>query len=192
VVIALSLVVPACLLSWTKMRARHSGVLTCAIVCGIFAIASGYQFEGMVSPGERFLYPGVWIGLCWLIGGELSDGARTTKRVLTVGLTGLLACQIIFMQLDVGAVSSELASLYSKLRSAPSQADFCAIYETYRNNSWDKPHRSGLDVLLTNHASAPRLPYYILLERKVEAPIFQVGILNYTGHGDNEDLCKSQ
>ena len=94
------------------------------------------------------------------------------------------------MQLNVGSVSNELAALYSKLRSAPTQPDFCATYETYRQNSWDKPHRSGLDVLLTNHASAPRIPYYLYLERKIEAPIFQIGILNYSGDGNNDDLCK--
>ena len=31
----------------------------------------------------------------------------------------------------------------------------------------------ALIVLLTNHASVPRLPYYIYLEKKVEAPIFR-------------------
>jgi hypothetical protein len=96
------------------------------------------------------------------------------------------------MQMNVGAVSNDLAALYSKLRSANSQTEFCATYETYFQQSWDKPHRTGLDVLLTNHASAPRLPYYLFLERKVDAPIFQMGILDYSGPGDNEDLCKSQ
>jgi hypothetical protein len=72
------------------------------------------------------------------------------------------------------------------------RTDFCATYEAYRRQSWDDPHRTGLDVLLTNHASAPRLPYYLYLERNLEAPIFQIGILNYTGRGDNGDLCKSQ
>jgi hypothetical protein len=94
------------------------------------------------------------------------------------------------MQINVGAVSNDLAALFSKLRSANSPSELRAIYEPYFRQSWDKPHRTGLDVLLTNHASAPRLPYYLYLERKVEAPIFQMGILDYTGQGDNEDLCK--
>jgi hypothetical protein len=96
------------------------------------------------------------------------------------------------MLINVGAVSNDLASLYSKLQSTSSRTEFCDTYETYLQQSWDKPHRNGLDVLLTNHASAPRLPYYLYLDKQVEAPIFQTGFLNYTGNGDNEDLCKSQ
>lgn len=192
VAIALTLVVPICVTSWIKVRPRYFGVLASAVVCGIAVIATGYEFEGMLSPGERFLYPAVWIGLCWLIGAQLPGCASRANRVLTVCMIALLACQIAFMQINVGAVSNDLAALYSKLRSANSQTEFCATYETYFQQSWDKPHRTGLDVLLTNHASAPRLPYYLFLERKVDAPIFQMGILDYSGPGDNENLCKSQ
>lgn len=192
VAIALTLVVPLCVLSWIKMRARHFGILASAIICGITVIAAGYEFEGMVSPGERFLYPALWIGLCWLIGAQRPSRDSKFSRLLTIGVIALLACQIMFMQINVGAVSNDLAALHSKLQSADSQAEFCATYETYLQQSWDKPHRTGLDVLLTNHASAPRLPYYLYLERKEEAPIFQMGILDYSGQGDNEDLCKSK
>ena len=192
VAIVLILVIPVCMLASMKVRAVNAGVLVSVLVCGIAVVASGYQFEGMVSPGERFLYPALWIGLCWLIGSEFPGRASAARQGLAMGLIGLIACQIVFMQLNVGSVSNELALLYSKLRSAPTQSDFCVTYETYRKNSWDKPHRSGLDVLLTNHASAPRLPYYLYLERKTEAPIFQIGILNYSGDGNNDDLCKSR
>ena len=190
VAIALTLVVPLCLLSWIRMRPRYFGVLASAVVCGIAVTAFGYEFEGMISPGERFLYPAVWIGLCWLIGAQLPSRVSGFSRALTLGVIALLACQIVFMQINVGAVSNDLAALYSKLRSADSRTEFCATYETYLRQSWDQPHRTGLDVFLTNHASAPRLPYYLYVERNVEAPIFQMGILDYSGPGDNEDLCK--
>ena len=110
---------------------------------------------------------------------------------LTVVLMGLLACQMLFLQINVGAVSNRLAALYSKLRSANSRTEFCAIYETYARQSWEEPHRTGLDLLLSNQPSAPRLPYYLYLEEKVEAPIFQQGILSYKGPGDNEDLWQA-
>lgn len=192
VALVLTLVVPLCMLSRIKLRTRHSGVLASAIVCGVAVIAAGYEFEGMISPGERFLYPAVWIGLCWLIGTRSFDRVSVGGRVLTVSLIALLTCQILFLQINVGAVSNDLTALYSRLRSAGSHAEMCAVYETYRQQSWDQPHRSGSDVLLTNHASVPRLPYYLYMENKAEAPIFQMGILSYTGPGDNEDLCKSQ
>jgi hypothetical protein len=192
VAILLTLVLPLCVLSAMKRQRKNFGVLASAIVCGIAAIACGYDFAGMISPGERFLYPAVWIGLCWLIGAQLPDRSSAFIRGLTIGLMLLLACQIVFLQVNVESVSNELAALFSKLQSANSRTTFCATYETYLQQSWDAPHRTGLDVLLTNHASAPRLPYYLYLERNVAAPIFQTGILNYTGPGDNEDLCKSQ
>ncbi len=190
--IVLTLLLPLCVLSWVKVRARNFGVLASAIVCGIAAIACGYDFAGMISPGERFLYPAVWIGLCWLIGAQLPGKVFAFNRGLTMGLLALLACQILFLQINVGTVSSELAALFAKLQSANSRTEFCATYETYLRQSWDDPHRTGLDALLTNHAIAPRLPYYLYLDRNVEPPIFQTGILNYTGQGNNEDLCKPQ
>jgi hypothetical protein len=192
IAVALTLVLPLCVLWLIRLRARYFGVLACAIVCSIAAVACGYEFEGMISPGERFLYPTVWLGLCWLLGAQLPGRASALSRVLTAGLVGLLAAQIAFMQINVGAVSNDLAALFAKLQSANSQTEFCATYETYLRQSWDEPHRTGLDVLLTNHASAPRLPYYLYLENNVAAPIFQIGILNYSGNGDNEDLCKSK
>ncbi len=192
VAIVLTLVLPLCVLAWVRARPGYFGVLASAVVCGVAVIATGYEFEGMLSPGERFLYPAVWIGLCWLVGAQLPGRVSGFSRALTISVIALLTCQIAFMQINVGAVSDDLAALFSKLRSADSQAELCATYETYLQESLDKPHRTGLDVLLTNHTSAPRLPYYLYMERKVEAPIFQIGILDYSGIGDNEDLCKSQ
>jgi hypothetical protein len=192
VAIALTLLIPLCIQAWMKTPQKYPGLLASAVVCGIAVIAAGYEFEGMVSPGERFLYPALWIGLCWLIGVDLPDRVSAISRALRIGLLSLLAAQIVFMLINLRAVSNDLASLYSKFQSATSHTEFCDTYETYLQQSWDKPHRTGLDVLLTNHASAPRLPYYLYLEKQVEAPIFQTGILNYTGNGDNEDLCKSQ
>ena len=190
VAIAVALTLPLCL-AWARTRHQYAGVLASAVVCGIAVVACGYEFEGMVSPGERFLYPAVWIALCWLVGAQLPADDSPVNRGLTLSFIGLLACQAVFMQTDVAAVSTELAAVYAKLSSATSQADFCATYDTYLRQSWDEPHRKGLDVLLTNHASAPRLPYYLYVERKTEAPIFSIGILNYSGDGDNEDLCRS-
>jgi hypothetical protein len=191
VAVALTLVIPLCIWAWTNTSTKYPGVLASAVVCGLAVIAAGYEFEGMVSPGERFIYPALWLGLCWLIGVDLPSRVSATSRIPTVGLLSLLAVQIVFMLTNVRAVSNDLAALYSRLQSASSRTEFCDTYETYLQQSWDKSHRTGLDVLLTNHASAPRLPYYLYLQKQAEAPIFQTSILNYTGNGDNEDLCKS-
>ena len=88
--IVLTLLLPLCVLSWVKVRARNFGVLASAIVCGIAAIACGYEFAGMISPGERFLYPAVWIGLCWLIGAQLPGKVFAFNRALTIGTCGLI------------------------------------------------------------------------------------------------------
>ena len=191
VAIALTLVIPLCIWAWSSTSTKYPGVLASAVACGLAVIAAGYEFEGMVSPGERFIFPALWIGLCWLIGSDFPARGSTVSRVMTIGLLCLIAGQVVFMLTNVRAVSNNLASLYSNLQSSTSRTEFCATYETYRQQSWDKPHRTGLDALLTNHASAPRLPYYLYLQKHVEAPIFQTSILNYTGSDDNEDLCKS-
>jgi hypothetical protein len=190
--IALALIVPLCVFLWAKGCRPYKGVFVCTVVCACAVIVTGYEFAGMVSPGERFLYPVVWIGLTWLIGASIPRRGSVFGRWLTGVMITLIAGQIIFLQMAVGSVSNDLAVLYSKLRSARSQTDFCAIYERYLRESYDQPHRRGLDLLLTNHSSAVRLPYYIYLEDKVDAPIFQIGPLDYKGPGDNEDLCKDR
>ena len=192
VTILLTLLVPLSVWLWARGRTKYGGVLACSVVCAIAAVVFGYEFAGMISPGERMLYPAVWIGLCWLIGTSIPPRGSFLSRGLTIVMVSLLAVQIVFLQIYVGAVSNELAALYSRLRSAKSRAEFCAIYEPYAQQSYDQPHRTGLDVLLTNHASVPRLPYYLYLEDNAAAPIFQVGPLTYTGPGNNEDLCKPQ
>lgn len=189
--ILLTLVVPLCAMLWALRHTRHRGVLACAMICAVTVIFSGYAFADFISPGERILYPAVWIGICWLIGEGRPDDRSLISRGLTIVTIGLLACQIVFLQIAVGVASNDLAALYSKLRSARSSTEFCATYEAYVRESYDSPHRTGLDVLLTNHASVPRLPYYLFMEQKLEAPIFQTGMLTYTGPGNDKQFCGS-
>jgi len=189
--ILLTSVVPLCAMLWALGRSRYRGVLACAFICAVTVILSGYAFADAISPGERLLYPAVWIGLCWLIGEGLPDDRSMLSRGLTIVVIGLLACQIVFLQIGVGVASNDLAALYSKLRSANSGTEFCTTYEAYVRESYDSPHRTGLDVLLTNHASVPRLPYYLFMEQKVDAPIFQTGMLTYTGPGSDTQFCGS-
>jgi hypothetical protein len=190
ITVLLILVLPLSALLWAKGRVHNRGVLACAFVCAFAVIVSPYAFAGIITPGERFLYPAVWIGLCSLAGERLPDSKSLINRTVTLTLVSLLACQAFFLQIYVGAVSNDLATLYAKLRAANSQAEFCAIYVPYVQQSWDLPHRIGFDLLLTNHASVPRLPYYLYIERNLEAPIFQTGIIEYKGHEGNEDSCK--
>jgi len=192
VAIGLISILPLCALLLARGRSQNRGVLACAFVCALAIIASPYAFGGLIAPGERFIYPAVWLGLCWLSASWIPAESSRVSRSLTAIVVGSIACQVIFMQIYVGKVSNELAALYSKLRATNSQPEFCAIYEPYVEQSWDLPNRTGFDLLLTNHASVPRLPYYLYIERNLEAPIFQTGILDYRGHGGNEDFCKPQ
>jgi hypothetical protein len=185
----LTLVIPACLVFWISGHSRNRGVLAAGTACLVAAIASGYAVFGLTSPGERFLYPAVWIGLCWLIGERIPGEGSLTSRFLTLVSVVLIAGQIVFLQINVAKASNGLAALYGKLRAAKSQSEFCDIYQSYVRQSWDEQHRRGFDLLLTNHASAPRLPYYLYLERREDVPIFETSILNYSG--DSKAFCGS-
>ena len=190
VTIAMTLILPFCAFEWARARKPHLGVLACAVACAIASVASGYSYAGIISPGERFLYPAVWIGMCWLIGADLPREDSALSRGLAVILVILMACQIVFLQLSVATASNGLDALYTELRSAKSQTEFCDVYETYMRQSFEKPHRTGLDLFLTSHASVPRLPYYLYLEKKLAPPIFPTGILNYSGQGDSQYFCE--
>jgi len=190
VTIAMTLILPFCAFEWARARKRYTGVLACAIVCASAAVAAGYAFGGIISPGERFLYPAVWIGLCWLIGIGSPRENSALSRGLAIVVVALLACQIIFLQFSVAKASNEIDALYAKLRSAKSQTEFCEVYELYMRQSFEKPHRTGLDRFLTSHSSIPRLPYYLYLEKKLEPPIFPTGILNYSDQGSTQYFCE--
>jgi len=54
VAIALTLVLPLCILSWTQIHTRYAGVLASAVLCGVAVIATGYEFRRDGQSGERF------------------------------------------------------------------------------------------------------------------------------------------
>jgi hypothetical protein len=172
---------------WIRRRV-NTPLFACSIACFAAFLATGYSFEGMISPGERFLYPSVWLALCWWM------AFRPEPRFVAGFMKGVLilaiVAQTLFLDIYIGMTSTRLANLDTAFRSAKSHSEFCSIYKKYVSESWEKPNRVGLDRLLTNHSSVPRLPYYDYIESGEAAPIFQVGILRFSGPGDNEDLCK--
>ena len=187
--VAFALLWPACAFIWIRGGRQRSVVLLAALGCLAAVFAGGYSFAGMVSPGERFLYPAGWLALCWL---AANWGALENFRIakaLTALIFALVVAQGAYLDVYGAMVSDRLQSLYAQLRAAKTQAEFCAIYDDSVSRSWDVPHRRGLDRFLTNHASAPRLPYYMFIEDRVTAPIFQIGVLSYDGPGSGESLC---
>jgi hypothetical protein len=105
-------------------------------------------------------------------------------------LTALIAAQILYLDIGVAGVSRQLANVYASLSGAKSKAEFCTIYENYRTQNAVAPHRQGLGQLLNNIFMVTRLPYYLYIERAQSAPIFQVGIFDYYGSSDNENLAR--
>jgi hypothetical protein len=178
---------PACLALWLRGRRKQMTLLLFAVVFLAGFFATGFAFAGMVSPGERFLYPAAWLALCWLGANWVPRGA--VAQVLTACVLVLLAAQAVFLDVYVGRVASRLDSVYAELRAAPDRAEFCRIYESYLVREQTTAHRGGLDRFLTNHASVIRLPYYLYIERGTSAPIFQIGIFTYDGPGTGENLC---
>jgi len=178
-----------CAAAWVRGRRENASVLAAAAVFAVGFPVAGFELAGTYDPGGRFLYPAAWLAMCWLGAGARVRESKLLARSATVGLVGLLAAQCAFLDVYAAGVSYHLAGVYRQLRDAPTRAEFCEIYDSYRKDEEPKPHRTGLDRFLTNHSTVVRLPYYLYAERGETAPIFQTGIFSYNGPGNNEDLC---
>ncbi len=175
---------------WFRGRRQQSEVFACGLICGVAVFCGGLSFGGMTSPGERFLYPMLWFMLCWLGTWLATLRPRIVGKVATCALILMISAQTLYLQVAVGRVSRELYATYMRLRDAGSRDEFCKLYEPLVAKSWGEGKRKGLDRLLTNHAVVHRLPYYLYIEQGKSAPIFRIGVLDYDGPGDNENLCR--
>ena len=178
-----------CATRWIGGHRAASVVLASSAACLVASVVTGYALYGWVGPGERFFYPAAGFALCWLGGNWQPSEYRAISRAIAGALVALLIAQGIFFDHWVGMVADRLGDLYVELRATRSRDEFCDVYRQFASRSWEEPHRRGLDRFLTSHASAPRLPYYMFIEDRVTAPIFQVGVLSYDGPGSGDNLC---
>ncbi|MGA7871240.1 MAG: hypothetical protein WCA22_10105 [Candidatus Binatus sp.] len=172
-------------------RRGYLPAMVAAATCLFCFVATGFQFAEMISPGERFAYPALWLAICWL-GSQWDPSEYPLISLLGRSLMcSLLIGQAIYLDVCVGTVSSRLGDLYAQLSATQSHGEFCSIYEAYRVESNDPAHRRGLNRFVTNHPTAPHVPYYIYAERGTESIISGSSMVRYyLGDGDRDDLCR--
>ncbi len=184
-----------CAMVWWNGRRSATPVLAAAGACLIGFVAVGYglsdlSFGGRPLVGERLLYPAAWLAWCWLSAQWRPGEYQGLAKAARAGVCALLVVQALYLDLYVGIAARGLQDLYVRLREAQSQPQFCSIYQDYFARSSDRAHRTGLNRLLSNAGTVVRLPYYMYIEDGATAPIQQIGIFNYDGPGNSEDLCK--
>jgi hypothetical protein len=180
----------ATVVAFAVRRQRASLMLQASAICTVFFLVGGFSLMGWVGPGERFIYPAAWFALCWMGASWPLLEWRWPMLAAKAALAALIVAQILFLDIGVMGVSRHMAGVYDLLAGAKSKTEFCTTYENYDAQNKVEPHRRGLDRLLNNIETVKRLPYYLYVERAESAPIFQVGIFDYHGAGNNEDLCK--
>ena len=178
-----------CAGSWLTRRRARAGIFAAASICLAGVVLAGFAFAGWVSPGERLLYPAAWLAMAWLGLQICPREYRRLRGAAMIVLTGLIVLQCILIDTYGRAASLEFGRAYRRLAAAESRDAFCKIYQDYVTSEQIQQHRKGLDKFLTGHSGFMRLPYYLFIERDQGAPIFQNGIFNYDGPGNNENLC---
>jgi hypothetical protein len=175
---------------WLAAERRHASLmLQAAGICSVLFVAAGYSLAGWIGPGERFIYPAAWFALCWVGASWAVLEWRLPMLAAKAAIALLIVAQSLFLDIGVAGVSRQLVEVYASLASAKSRAEFCTIYENSRAQNHVAPHRQGFARFLNNEPIMTRLPYYLYIERAQSAPISPVGLFDYHGAGDVEDLC---
>ena len=183
--LGLAVIVLAPIATWL-LRREWPDALVCAIALCLFGYVAGGRSILGANGAERLTFPAAWLAMTWV-----APRLRLEPRALEFAVIGLLAIQACVFNVQIRAVSADLAILDARFAQASSRSELCAIYNDFFDRSWGPPHRPLLERFVPNHQNTIRLPFYLYMERdESTAPILDVGIFNYSGAGNPNQLCK--
>jgi len=133
--------------------------LAIAGALGVGFVLLPLSFAGIVSPGERLLYPALFFGLLFL-------APWLGCRAFGAAIVGLWAVQAIYMLGHGGRVAGELDRTLLALR--PTGPEFAIVHEA---PTQPKP------LYLPLHPVLMKLPYYLHLEQRSYVALFDTGLI---------------
>ncbi|MBN1824490.1 MAG: hypothetical protein JW803_09240 [Endomicrobiales bacterium] len=167
-----------------------------ALFTGLFLLAAVYFspafYKGMSTPGERFIFPLMWLALAHLV--EDVNLARLSDRVnaaLKASVFGLIALQYVFLFSYGGYVSKEISKTVEVMRSRNAGREFGAVSEVYFDYGGRYVPPAYSPYLSLLHYPMIRLPYYLSIDLKRPAPIFNTGMLYYPEEDPLADSVES-
>jgi len=176
---------------WHERRTRL--IVSAAAGYAVLAVVSGYRVA-MGNIGERFIYPALWLMVCWL--GSVPEASLRGLRwpMFRRAAAALVVVQCIWLNCYVVGESRELSGEFEQLRSAKekSNREFCALYEEQCLRE-RQIHRGNL-LRLTLPIVWPtgRLPYYLFIHENLAGPIFPTGMLSFAAKGNYDDVCEAE
>lgn len=160
--------------------------ITALIFIFIFCI-SPLCFVGIVDPGQRFLYPALWMILACIAPLFNSKINPKIGQALKIIILVVFIFEAVFLFTYVGAISKRMEKVYMELKQNKLGDNFYVInessfdYENYLQPDHQAYHLLPLSPLPLSpyHLPLIRLRYYINIEERTFAPIILRGMLSY-------------
>lgn len=162
----------------------------------IFAV-SPCNVAQVVDPGQRFIYPALWLALSMLASkpnplkispsppdnkiekSQCSQRGKLVAKVLKVVLVILLVVQAMYLHTYVRHISKDMNRLWEAMKSVDLGNEFDVIYEHIFD--YEEEFNQSLTNLrllrLPSHSPLDRIHYYLSIEKRAHARIFQTGML---------------
>ena len=155
--------------------------ITALIFIFIFCISPLY-FVGILNPGQRFLYPALWMIFACVAPLFNSKINPKIGQALKITILVVFIFEAVFLFTYVGAISERMEKVYMELKRNKLGDNFYVIDESsfdYENYLQPDHQAYQLLSLLPYHHPLIRLRYYINIEERTFAPIIPSGMLSY-------------
>lgn len=160
-----------------RSRLEEKAISLTIFICFFLFLLLPQELAGVVRPGERFLYPMLWLVFAHL-GAVLS-----LRRSAWISRTPIVLClflillQGLYLGHHVRRVAAGAEAVYETLIAADLGGEFEVVYESHFDYEDEVPRKALLPPTFATHSPLIRLPYYLYIEQGSHAPIFPTGIL---------------
>ncbi|MFH1367773.1 MAG: hypothetical protein ABII64_01475 [Elusimicrobiota bacterium] len=154
---------------------EHASLAVSTAVLSLFAFFNPGYFAGIVRPGERLIFPAVWIILAFLAARPGYLGAKSGNIVRYAAIFAVLA-QAFFLYYFGGMASNQMAGMNAALEQSGVKGDYTLAPESHFN--YENTFRTDFKKpkFLGRISPLIRLPYYLNINNYAYTSVFPTGI----------------
>ncbi len=162
--------------AWTSTRTEKIVHITAAVYLLMFFF-SPQRVAGMVRPGQRFLYPALW--LIFTCAAAHIRFRRTTalQHVVMAAFVVVFTLVMLCIFISTADISREMNIMYKALKPVALEGEVAVIDESHFNYGGQFERPNPVPRILPSHAPLARLPYYGAIKKNQPLDIFQTGII---------------
>jgi hypothetical protein len=182
----LSLVVMLLYAIWVWINTRRDTALLLAGVIALIAASSMRELAG-ASLGERFLFPGFFIGCVWLSAN--ASLKPSLRNALVAAEIIVIVLQGVYLRWVMLPVTQHLQQSQTHLASLTTDSQFTAECRSLGENSWPTAHGDWLGHFLPNNPVGTLIIYKNCIAQNAVAPLRPDGLFYLKPLGNFYDQC---